>query len=276
MIYTNFANLDLSKYNRIFAFGCSFTGYRWPTWADIISWQNPQAEYHNLARSGAGQLFIVSQLSQIINKHQLGPDDLVMTMWSTFYREDRYLHGRKPQNWSTPGNIFTAQHEIPQEYVDQYVCTRGMFVRDLALIDTTMRMLSACDFDSISALSVSMEHQNWTAGIQPDQQGLLDDVIELYKPLEQSLAPSLLETQFYQGTDHSNSGWQNTYKYWDDDMQSEYADYHPSVEHYLEYLEKLGLVANQQVHQRVQQEHQRMTSVTHKSQLRDHVPCLIL
>lgn len=269
MIYTSFTDLDLAKYNRIFAFGCSFTGYRWPTWADIVSWQASGAEYHNMARSGAGQLFIMSQLSQVINKFQPGPDDLVMIMWSTFYREDRYLYGRKHQNWSTPGNIFTAQHEVPQEFVDQYVCTRGMFIRDLALIDTTMRMLSGSEFDSISALSVGMEHQNWTAGISPDEQGLLDDVIELYKPVEQSLAPALMETQ-------ASSGWQNTYKYWDDDMQSEYEDYHPSVEHYLEYLTKLGFDASDSVQMRVKQEHDKMMSVSNKSQLRDHQPCLIL
>ena len=28
---------DWTKYKRFFTFGCSFTCYMWPTWADIIS-----------------------------------------------------------------------------------------------------------------------------------------------------------------------------------------------------------------------------------------------
>jgi len=190
-------------------------------------------------------------------------------MWSTFYREDRYLYGRKHQNWSTPGNIFTAQHEIPQEFVDEYVCTRGMFVRDLAIIDTTMRMLENSKFDSLSAFSVSMEQQNWTAGLAPDDQNQHTEVIDLYKNIQQYLAPPLMDTQF-------PTGWPNTYKYWDSGSNSEYADYHPSVEHYLEYLQKIGLSPSDTVKSRVEAEHQRMLGVTDKTQLVDHQPCLIL
>lgn len=276
MLYTTLADVNLEKYKRVFVFGCSFTGYCWPTWADIVSWQIPDAEYYNFGRAGAGQTFIVCQLSQAINKYNLGPDDLVMIMWSTFYREDRYLYGKKSQNWSTPGNIFTAQHEVPQDFIDQYVCSRGMYVRDTALIDTTMRMLEHSAFDSLAALSVSMEYQNWSTGFPPDEQGMFTDILELYKPVEKLLARSLMEPEFGYDGNMTNLGWQCTYKYWNSDTNSEFADYHPSVKHYLAYLEKIGFSPNDHVRQRAQREHERMLEVTDKKQLQEHRPCLIL
>ena len=58
MIITDASTIDFSKYKRLFVFGCSFTQYRWPTWADIIAKDNPHLEYFNTANSGAGNLYI--------------------------------------------------------------------------------------------------------------------------------------------------------------------------------------------------------------------------
>ena len=49
---------EFKKYKRVFAFGCSFTCYRWPTWADLIGKQCEGAEFRNYGKSGAGNLFI--------------------------------------------------------------------------------------------------------------------------------------------------------------------------------------------------------------------------
>lgn len=214
-------------------------------------------------------MYIMAQLSQCINHYNIGKDDLVAIMWSTFYREDRYMYERASQNWSTPGNIFTAQHEIPQEYVDKYVCTRGMFVRDLAIIDTTLRMLEHSDFDSFAMMGVGLENQDWTAGLPPDEGPPMNDVKTLYSDVEKKMMPSLMETQFPEG-------WDTCYKYWDDGMNSEYADYHPSVEQYHEYLEKLGFVLPNETQEFVQSEHQKMLNTKHINELTDHTPWMIL
>lgn len=269
MLYTDASQIDLDSYNRFFVFGCSFTGYRWASWADLIAHSMPQARYYNTARSGAGQLYIQAQLSQHINHYNIGKDDLVAIMWSTFYREDRYKYHKADQNWSTPGNIFTAQHEIPQEYVDEYVCTRGMFVRDLAVIDNTLRMLEHSEFDSFAMMSVGLKNQNWTAGLSPENGPPLDDIIDLYSKLGQKMMLPLLETQFL-------DGWDTCYKYWSDGMNGEFMDYHPSVEQYAEYLYKLGFVLPERTKEYVQQEHNRMLQVTHINELVDHRPCMIV
>ena len=34
---------------RVFTFGCSFTGYQWGTWANILGVEFPEAEFRNFA-----------------------------------------------------------------------------------------------------------------------------------------------------------------------------------------------------------------------------------
>ena len=45
---------------RLFAFGCSFTGYGWPTWADIIGQSFDY--YENWGKSGIGNYLISSRV----------------------------------------------------------------------------------------------------------------------------------------------------------------------------------------------------------------------
>jgi hypothetical protein len=52
---------DYTKYKRVFAFGCSFTGYKYPTWANIMGKHISQAEFYNFGRSGGGNVFIATQ-----------------------------------------------------------------------------------------------------------------------------------------------------------------------------------------------------------------------
>ena len=53
-------SLDPKKYKRFFAFGCSFTNYYWPTWADIIG--QDSNFYENWAQPGAGNHFIFNSI----------------------------------------------------------------------------------------------------------------------------------------------------------------------------------------------------------------------
>lgn len=253
MLYTNGKDVDLTKYNRFFVFGCSFTNYRWPTWADIIAKQIPTTKYINAGKSGAGQMYIVSQLNQAFNHYNIGEGDLVAIMWSTFFREDRY--NVQQGGWRTPGNIFTQQ-DYPQEFVDNYVCRRGFMMRDLALIDTTMRMLEGASCDSFAALGVSLEDQNWYAGMAPgadEEQLRLQEVIDMYSGLSSKLMPTLKDTEY-------PDGWRGGYAYQDTWGWNE--DYHPTVPRYLAYLEKIGFRFDETVHEYVADKHEKMKTIT--------------
>ena len=106
---------------RVFAFGCSVTSYRWPTWADIIgkSYKNKGYEYYNFANSGSGNEYILNSLYLTDTKFKLTPDDIIIIMWSSWNREDRYIvnYNWTPEirgQWTKEGNILTAVMDSPR------------------------------------------------------------------------------------------------------------------------------------------------------------------
>lgn len=236
MLYTTAKNIDMSKYKRFFTFGCSFTGYKWESWADILAMENPQIEFVNGGRCGAGQIFIMAQLSQYIRKYNIGEGDLVGIMWSTFFREDKYVetHDRAWDNWITPGNIY-SQGEYPMSYVNEFTSPRGLYIRDMAIIDTTTQMLGGAEFDSFAMLGVSLEDQNMYTGIADEDADNFDDIIALYSDLNSKILPDLYRTEF-------NSSWGAGYTYVTGEGENchIHEDYHPDVLRYAAYLEKIG------------------------------------
>lgn len=236
MMFTDINQIDLKKYKRIFTVGCSFTRYRYATWADILA-KEAGAELYNFGASGAGHVYITTVLNQIINLYNPGPDDLVAVMWTTFYREDR----RIMHNWLTPGHIY-SQGELPMEYVNKYVCPLGCTIRDLALIDNTVRMLENQTFDSVTMYSVAPKEQTSyahvdTGDVTLDQFQLEEKkFLDLYQGLNEKIQPSIFSLIF-------NCNWGDEgYRYYDYDINSEeiFIDYHPTVPKYCAYLETIG------------------------------------
>lgn len=132
--------MDFKKYKRFFAFGCSMTAYGWPTWADIIGNEIP--EYRNYGQSGGGNLFISCQVTEAHMRHKFNKDDLVMIMWSSVAREDRYLNG----TWLTPGNIYT-QNYYDDNFVQNFADELGYLLRDINLITLTKKFLDSIGVD---------------------------------------------------------------------------------------------------------------------------------
>ena len=60
-------NIDIKKYKRFFAFGCSFTRYEWITWADIIAYHIKES--YNYGRSGGGNSYIFYSLVNYFNEN---------------------------------------------------------------------------------------------------------------------------------------------------------------------------------------------------------------
>jgi hypothetical protein len=69
-----------------FAFGCSFTNYSWPTWADMIG--KEFESYENWGKSGGGNQFIFNSLMECVVKNKISKDDTVIIMWTNISRED--------------------------------------------------------------------------------------------------------------------------------------------------------------------------------------------
>jgi hypothetical protein len=165
---------------RLFTFGCSFTNYRWSTWADCLA---PEFDYfENWAQSGAGNHYIFNSVMEADQQHKFTAGDTVVVCWSGINREDRYIDGR----WHTPGNVHFAKTVYHPEYLMHYVDDRGFLIRDLAYIKAVKRLLESC---SINWRFLSMSE------LVP-QNSLYKDAVDLYQDVLDSIAPGFDKTVF--------------------------------------------------------------------------------
>jgi hypothetical protein len=110
---------------RIFAFGCSFTNYWWPTWADILA-HDAGCEYHNFGISGTGNVSIFSRMVQADNKYKFTSKDKIYVMWSGWHRHDKVLdngdwHQTGPVNWAYSKDWLKENWSMPNDVMKNYV-----------------------------------------------------------------------------------------------------------------------------------------------------------
>ena len=70
---------------RIFTFGCSFTNYEWPTWADIIIFNN---DGYNMGVSGSGNESMLYRIMEADRKFNFTKEDQIIVMFTTPIRWD--------------------------------------------------------------------------------------------------------------------------------------------------------------------------------------------
>ena len=105
-------------YNRVFTFGCSFTKFEWPTWADIIA-HDLNIESYNYGLSGIGNVGIAHRLLQADLRHNFKDTDLILIVWTGWTREDRYHN-----TWLAAGNVFN------NPYYDKKFCKKHYHLSD--------------------------------------------------------------------------------------------------------------------------------------------------
>lgn len=88
------------NYKRIFTFGCSFTDWLWPTWADVLAYQS-NIPVFNGAKSGIGNDGIACRIVEYDQRFKFNEEDLIIVMWTSWTRESRFLNGR----WYPAGNV---------------------------------------------------------------------------------------------------------------------------------------------------------------------------
>ena len=141
-------DLDPKKYKRFFAFGCSCTNYKWPTWADIIG-QDIEF-YENWAEPGAGNSFIFNSVIEAHSRYNFNKDDLVIILWSTKNREDRYLDNK----W-THATVSNIEKTYGRAWVEKFFLEdRHYLIRDLVQIKATHLILDSleCDWASLTLM----------------------------------------------------------------------------------------------------------------------------
>lgn len=205
---------------RFFAFGCSFTNYKWRTWADILGDHYDHAE--NWGQSGAGNHYIFNAVMECDQRRQWRPDDTVVICWTNVMREDRYFENR---GWITLGNVMSSPI-FTKEFLADSVSERGNIIRDLAYIKAvksfleyrgvTWRFLSMCPFRQPEPWDDKIAHHS-------------DDAYALYQDVLDSILPSYTEVLGH--------------NFWERDQHLRYrysgggVDYHPTPREHLQYLD---------------------------------------
>jgi len=205
--------------NRLFTFGCSFTQYFWPTWADLLSYNYDV--FQNYAMMGGGNLFIASTVAEAIAYNKINKDDTVMIMWTNVTREDRYIN-----NWHGPGNIFTQKY-YPEEYVKKYITIRGCYVRDLAqisLVDQALQNIG-CKYEFLAMTEIA----NFSQYTYEDSTTYIKDGLDLYRDTLDKIKPSVHDVIF-------NKDW-NSRKILD--KHARRLNAHPLPNEHLEYLQRV-------------------------------------
>lgn len=214
--------IDFNKYKRVFAFGCSFTSYVYPTWADIIMNEMPNAESYNFGQAGGGNQFIACRIAEAHTRFKFNETDLVMVMYSTAFREDRFIDGK----WRTNGNIYN-QGYYDKNFVKNYVDPAGCVVRDLAMMELSRRYLEMLPCDTFLLRAAPIENEN---------NSLLDEeitkIIDVYKDMYTDFPLTLQELMF-------PGGWVATIER--GTPGNTFMDCHPLPIDYYNYLVKLGV-----------------------------------
>ena len=254
MLYTkhNISDLDLGKYKRFVAIGCSFTRWLWPTWSDLLAREMPNAKYVNTARGGAGNQYIVTMLNLLSRRHNFGPETLVGIMWSTFCREDRYVlenaqavakNGNRP-GWVTPGNILNTNHTelLPESFCNKLEPFHYL-IRDAGIISSANGYLKTANFDTLNICSLDM-HQQIPYGMAgyrmldtlDETDKLIFDTMNLYDDLADDFVGYLIK---------HDTTWPGSHEYPRPDTDS-FKDYHPRSIDYADYLETWGIPLSDQ------------------------------
>lgn len=121
---------------RLFTFGCSFTQYGWPTWADIIAYDR-DIEYYNYAIAGLGNVGIAHRILEADLKHKFREGDEIFILWSSWSREDRV----KNLDWVGGGSVLNRSNTIYDSYfLKKYWNFNNDVVKNSTAIITTNRL----------------------------------------------------------------------------------------------------------------------------------------
>jgi hypothetical protein len=171
---------------RLFTFGCSFTNFSYPTWADILG--RDFEYFENWGHSGGGNMFIANSVTECHLKNHFDKNDVISIMWTNVSREDRYVSGK----WLNAGNIYTTPI-YDKKFIDKFADTRGYLIRDLALIYLTQQLLEkiGCRYYFFSMVPVFNADQYDLSETQECQ-----DLQSAYSDLLALIRPSVFSTVF--------------------------------------------------------------------------------
>jgi hypothetical protein len=195
----------------------------------------PDVEYYNYATSGAGNQYISYKIVESNHIYKFTDTDLILVMYSTYCREDRYLE----DHWETPGNIYTCGF-YNEEFTKKYSCPKGYLLRDISIMDMTHNYLKQLPGDSIELLSVPWEYQTFDFDLL--------NVVGTFRKVHDRFNQGTLHELVGRPEPGSNAWTCGHWYHWDvHDPKNEgklFGDYHPNTVMYYQYLKKLSFKLN--------------------------------
>ncbi len=132
---------------RLFVFGCSYTAYSWPTWADLLSCEYDYFE--NWGMAGLGNRAICERIAECHVKHKFTKSDTIIVQWSTHLRNDFFhqsgtLTERVP-GWKTAGSVFNYLNQkiYDREWLETFFDEEAFFMHTLNQVLLTMHFLDS-------------------------------------------------------------------------------------------------------------------------------------
>lgn len=147
---------------RFFAFGCSYTRYAFPTWADYIGVTFP--EYYNYGCGGASNTYIMNKLVEADNLLKFNKNDLVMVMVTGI---GRFSFAPKTETgdftWKTPGDLYenyaATKDPVLKSFVDNMYCDNWALYSSWIALKTIKAFLTAKNVPH--KILMSMDNRNY-------------------------------------------------------------------------------------------------------------------
>jgi|TARA_B100000586_G_scaffold227302_1_gene175240 hypothetical protein len=246
---------------RLFAFGCSFTNYAWPTYADFLSYEFDK--YENWGFPGLGNRAIAERIAECHAKNNFNSNDTILVQWTSHVRNDfhtfkeieyskeKFIHGYfRPTNkigWKTQGNIFGSGNlEINYDnkwinsFWDEY--SYVMYTMNEILLTQGLLEATNCTWRMITISDIKKLGSD-----VPDIQGETSrDDIDLWedKPEFNCYKKAIFEGKYKDKWLEPIGlfAWkrkEDLYTFKGPNDPESYKDFHPSHKHHYEYMNKV-------------------------------------
>lgn len=131
---------------RLFTFGCSYTSYSWPTWADLISINFDSSK--NWGLSGIGNRAIAERVAEANIRYGFTEEDTVIVQWSSHLRHDFFHMHSLPErisHWKTSGSVFNYINEklYGKKWIETFFFEPAYFMHTLNHITLTQGLLKS-------------------------------------------------------------------------------------------------------------------------------------
>ena len=244
------------KKNRLFVFGCSFTMYAWPTYADFLGYEFDH--YENWGFPGLGNRAIAERVAECHIKNNITKDDTVLVQWSTHTRNDWHtfrtveFKGKRGDairntdeiGWKTKGSIFNYMNReicYDDKWIETFWDEHSYFMHGQNAIILTTGLLESigCTYRMLS-----IGEMEKLGSDMPDAPGFGESNHEKINVYEEKK-----ELEVYKNIDKTHwleplglYSWKNKelqYTFYDPNSKKDWTELHPSHWQHYKYLNEV-------------------------------------